>query len=864
MIEPNLNQKKRFGIQGGVSFDATNVNVPLYKDLEKFLKGDLGFGGSGGQLASKPRVDNGFQMSHVFNTTGTRKEVQQRLERQLTEYLQSTVGEQATAQNMSIPDFLQSQGIRGVSQNKAGNLSAFKTDNFVEASWNPISGSNERLTRAYLKGIGAPVSVSGGSNEFRRNTAFLRPRELDVVNERATETAQQMSAGVYNKSGMEGAYISAADKIDVKNRQEEIRNTISTYALENRSPNTVAAIKSKYLKQQAAKDLDTQVRQEMEASGELTVKDKKEEKRRESPAAMAAKGGVAAIFRIWTVLSTVKNMVGSMVAFLTKISMDMGRLVKDSSELGIDPNEAKRLQNWAIANPTYTGGNDNLLLDAMKEINDKFGDLPSLDKNANFTSAAFSGYAKLINLTVDTAINRDPVGGTKKILGHFAERYSGMEGKEAKEKELQIQMKVLKTEYGEATASAYVALIRAATAQGLKIDNNLINNSINPDRVNKLQTTKTPLDNLLGTNTDAVGIEHGTQSLNAVLGDVAKIQNALYMMLLSNMDIIIQLILGITKLILQIMAKLEVPGASKALERITKTESKMAQQGFQNYLENSEKFKEDSMSRITEYLKEQGLSGDELKNTAEDYFNKISNNQALPAKHAGMLKGENGLKIVAGNAIYNKSQEEARKMYPEILEGNFITSGNAFDMSNTFSLDARKKMDTYNLDGTLKFPYVQGVEGRSLSRGKMEEIKKTASGENAVQVPQDLNFYQKVDEFLYKLNPLTEKGTQLYEPTLEMPSSSYYPKPKDKKLTLPKVFSALPLRGLFDSSLAEKFGGAALAGSGATGNEPFEVINHIKLTINGKEVMTNIENLSDDSRRLVSRSINAKFAGPMG
>ena len=56
MIDPKVSQQRRFGIQGGVSFDPKTANVPLYKAIETFLKGAQGLGGSGGTQIGRAHV----------------------------------------------------------------------------------------------------------------------------------------------------------------------------------------------------------------------------------------------------------------------------------------------------------------------------------------------------------------------------------------------------------------------------------------------------------------------------------------------------------------------------------------------------------------------------------------------------------------------------------------------------------------------------------------------------------------------------------------------------------------------------------------------------------------------------------------
>ena len=853
MIDPKVSQQRRFGIQGGVSFDPKTANVPLYKAIETFLKGAQGLGGSGGTLANAPQLPAGFQQSHVFNNMSMRQQVQERLEKQLTEHLQALVGEQAAAQNLSIPAFLQNQGIRGISETKTGNLSAYKTDNFLKTSFNPIASSTERMAKASMKMTGAIPTISGGSNEHRRLSAYLRAPEARHIVSMAQQTAEEVSAGTYNKGPMEGLYASAGDRIDARSRQKTIQNLAGTFDLESRSPSALEEAKSMMLKQQAKKDLYISAKKELIASGELPDdnKDGKEKERKQSPAAAAAKGAIMVISKISAVLDTMKTMVGTMVSYLTKISMDMGRLISDSAEVGIDPNLADRMRRWGLANPTYSGGNETIAMDALKEFNSKYGDITRLDSNANFKSSAFNKYASNIGLTVDAALMQNPLQGMKEIYGSMASAYVDS-GKSSHE--LQTQIRVLQEDFGSNFAKFYTGLIKSSEAQGWLnkgTARNIFDEATSPSRIDKLETTGVRLDSITGQHADAVGIEHNTKSVNAVLGDIAKLQNALFMMLLSNMDIIIQILLGISKGIMGLMVKLGVPGAKEGLETLTKTEKGMALSGYRGHLTNTEKYRADSEARITEYLKSKGLEGDELSSARNDIFNRLSSNQEMPEAYKDVLKGDRGYKIIAGNAIYNRGQQEADIMYQNIQKGNFVTSGDAFNLANKAGYDIKKKGERYGSRGTLNYGYVDSVTGTRLGKGTLTDIDMDVSGESSDTSPAAMN----LDPFgLFQTEVKVPKGMrrrQSVDPDAQKASEEImngipgWMKGKKKTEAKKPGVSYNPYSGVSDMLASNQFSSGA-SGAKALEDTTFRVINEVIVKDGkGNVIATNISTLSD-------------------
>ena len=120
-IRSTVKKVDRYGIQGSTSFDPKhpNANIALYRELERFLSGDYGLGGSGGQRANMIKDPRSYQASHVFNTPGERDAVTGRLQQQLEEFYRKKIGTQVKASGMSTDEFLRAQGIQPIQDRKS-------------------------------------------------------------------------------------------------------------------------------------------------------------------------------------------------------------------------------------------------------------------------------------------------------------------------------------------------------------------------------------------------------------------------------------------------------------------------------------------------------------------------------------------------------------------------------------------------------------------------------------------------------------------------------------------------------------------------------------------------------------------------
>jgi len=273
-IRSVLKKLDRPGVQGSVSFDPTlpNANVPLFTEIKKIISGDLGIGGAGGELASKLQTGKSFQASHVFQNAEERDKVTERLNSQLTEFLQARMGAEAEKQGKSIPDYLKDQGIHGISQIGAGKeakLSAYKQDDFVKAALNPVTSSNERLAKAYLKKIGAQTETFGGSNEERKLSFYGRPEEVDFVNKKTKETTKKLNAGLGNLGDMEGIYASKSQREEIKAKQKTSKNERAAKLMKGSESPIAEEVRSDILRQEQRKKIYAQEYAGMVERGEI-------------------------------------------------------------------------------------------------------------------------------------------------------------------------------------------------------------------------------------------------------------------------------------------------------------------------------------------------------------------------------------------------------------------------------------------------------------------------------------------------------------------------------------------------------------------------------------------------------------------
>nr|MBP8994643.1 hypothetical protein [Bacteroidales bacterium] len=634
IVDPVIEEQERYGIKGRIKFDKAkpNTDVRIYQDLMNFIKSVQGLGGSGGVVGKQQIGSDNFAQINVFSAPSTRDKVKQRLERQLTQYLEEKYADIAGALNMSIPEFLKSQGISGLKEiprGKKRKYTFYEDSDLIETVQNPLTGSNEKSLKAFLNKTGSVMETFGGTNEGRRLRAFVTADEAKYLRAKTEETAESLNTGTYNKADLEAIYATQDQRLKAKLRKDEAKNLLIAGLMNDKNSPAVSAVRAEILKQRSKKLLREQLTEEMG----LNVKDE-----RQGPLKMGKGTALLAAVVITTaILGMIKNLISNMLSIIKKISVDMGKLVHDSAELGLSPELLDRMRRWGLANPTYTGNNEFLLIDAFKEYNNKFGNILRLDANQAFNSLAFNKYHKLIATVVQSSIKENPYEGLSEVFNSLARAYLES-GKSAQE--LKRQTIALTDTFGSSVSNAYIALIKSAEANGLlskKTVGNFLEANLNPNYIDRL-SMGAHVDQLTGGSADVVGVEGNTKVMNDLLGDMNKIQNALYMMLVKNLDAIIQILFGIARAILRIASVFRVEGSEEALKALDSTEKRMAEMGTRNLMINTQKFYQDAENLITGELKKQGYKDEGLKKAREEIITTLVARSPLDKKYSFLQK----------------------------------------------------------------------------------------------------------------------------------------------------------------------------------------------------------------------------------
>jgi len=817
-IDPKIQAQNRSGVTGKLLFDKTNLsaNPTVYNEVRKLMQGEQGLGGSGGERANLLRGPASISQSNVFTNAKDRNAVQSRLENQFTIGLQQRYGEVAEKQKMSIPDYLQSQGVGGIKEVGEGadkRMTAFSRENFVKHSMNPLTSSNEKMTNAYLRQTGAQTVISGGQNEHRRNTSFLTKKQAEYADDNVRKVAVDLENGLDNKSPLAGVFGTQTEREHISTRRKTVQNALATGELDEPGAPSNEKIRSGLLLKQRQKDALAVAEEELRASGEidpdiekeprsiedsrskllfkdqeskntviakqqledegflepkekkeprsiedsrskllfkdqeskntaiakqqledegfLEPKEKKEDKSG-SGKGNVAKGAAAIVSAIGSTVKKIATTVSNMIGWLKKISVDLGRMASDSAEVGIDSELADRMRRWGIANPTYAQGNDHLLMDALKVQQAKFGDVTRLEgSTSGFKSAGYHQYEKLFKPVIEGAIDQNPLDAMQKIFGLLATRMQNTHGDKAKRQELKTQNSVLTDMFSSTYAHAYTAMYQATEAKELLTPSNAKNIftiATHADRVDKLETTGLHLNTLTGAAADSSGIKGKTARLNDVLGDLGKIQNALYMMLLSYMDIIVKALLALTGAIVRMW------GSAEQKEQVKETEKRMAVQGYGNLNLNTEKYRLEAESRVRAKLEDKGYHGSALTNKTNEVMTKLVKGEALSRSDRYITSGGSGAKAVHAAAAYAHGQKVLDRIYNNKEKGIFDTSGDIFDMLE--QSDWRKRRETYGVRGhEPSYKWTQSVKKKYVKDSTLSELRADTAGTNAVTTP---------------------------------------------------------------------------------------------------------------------------------
>jgi len=853
IVDPLIEEQERYGIKGRIKFDKAkpNTDVRIYQDLMNFIKSVQGLGGSGGVVGKQQIGSDNFAQINVFSAPSTRDKVKQRLERQLTQYLEEKYADIAGALNMSIPEFLKSQGISGLKEiprGKKRKYTFYEDSDLIETVQNPLTGSNEKLLKAFLNKTGSVMETFGGTNEGRRLRAFVTADEAKYLRAKTEETAESLNTGTYNKADLEAIYASQDQRLKAKFRKDEAKNLLIAGLMNDKNSPAVSAVRAEILKQRSKKLLREQLTEEMG----LNVKDE-----RQGPLKMGKGTALLAAVVITTaILGMIKNLISNMLSILKKISVDMGKLVHDSAELGLSPELLDRMRRWGLANPTYTGNNEFLLIDAFKEYNNKFGNILRLDANQAFNSLAFNKYHKLIATVVQSSIKENPYEGLSEVFNSLARAYLES-GKSAQE--LKRQTIALTDTFGSSVSKAYIALIKSAEANGLlskKTVGNFLEANLNPNYIDRL-SMGAHVDQLTGGSADVVGVEGNAKVMNDLLGDMNKIQNALYMMLVKNLDAIIQILFGIARAILRIASSsfFDVEGSKEALKALDSTEKRMAEMGTRNLMINTQKFYQDAENLLTGELKKQGYKDEGLKKAREEIITTLLAKSPLDKKYSFLQKNPAVFsQILDDLAAYEEGARQTNKSLLAAKKGYFTTSGIGFNLFTAGERNAFR--EAYGVTGyPARYTNVSRALGLNVGQDFLTEMNatfkspiKTSVDTKAHLYGRDMPFVSDIievpDNFFEerRLNPerLQEQMNQVIKNITPFKKGKSSQKSTNTGFLLPdETFNYLaPISPI-----------TPLISKGGVSNEPFEVVNRVEITVDDKLVASNVGTLAEENKR---------------
>lgn len=522
-IRSTVKKTDRYGIQGHTSFDPKhpNANVALYREQERFLSGDQGLGGSGGQRANMLKDPRSYQASHVFNTPSERDAVTERLQKQLEEFYQSKIGEQAKAAGMSSADFLRSQGIQPIQ---------YQPDDFIMASQNPLRGSAEKKIKAFMTMAGNAQSISGGTGENRRHTGYYRPNDLKHVRSILTTEARKLNEGRANLGEMEGLYLPASQKLEARTTQNIFKNGLTEDLLNNEKHPVVEKIRSDMLKQHAMAQLKTKVEQGLKDEGLLPQdEEKKEKKSGRTVAAKAMEAAAIVTNKILNVASDLKSLFTAAVGYLQSIASEIGGLKQDSATLAIPMKQALTEKYLAKMNKVYSA-DENVFLNAGKEVLNVTSD-PSRLSGIKWDSAVLHGQAGLIRPVIDAAVSGKikPVETRNRIYNQLAAAYFNPKLNDEQRLQLRAhQMQALESIFGTSTSNGYQVATDVASAYGLAKGKNRFNVMGGMyNLVNNNKTKSTIYESLGLTKESGLGSEKNIKALNDFTTSITAFEEAL-------------------------------------------------------------------------------------------------------------------------------------------------------------------------------------------------------------------------------------------------------------------------------------------------------------------------------------------------
>jgi len=455
-IDPKFKSAPRPGFKGQLNFDNKNrsANPEIFNTVRGIVSGVNGMSGAGGEQAQKLYKNNTYLESRAYTDAKERDAAQFRVEKQFTDQLNSRYGETAAAMNMSVPTFLQSQGIHGISEIGEGadrRMTAYKKDSFRRITYNPLMSSNDRSNKAMVKGAGYNYE-NFGANENRIGTAIVPQAIGKEVEDRSRKLALDLETGLTNLGDLEGSFLTRAEKTHVKNKKKTIENTVTAGTIYSEDPALVERVRSEMIKTNQMDKLKKTVRKDLQGEGLIEPDKEQKPKKEKSIATKVFEGMMLTVSKVLGTLGDLKSLFGSAVAYLQSIADTVGNIIKNTGAAGLSYKNAAKLAAYSKRNAAvYGGGDTNVGFTSAKAWVNNAGDIRRAGKSA-FDGMGMHGYESLIPVILEQSQkkNIDPEGAMRVIYGNLAQRVVAAGGKDKNEQAMINELTRQGTFVGEA------------------------------------------------------------------------------------------------------------------------------------------------------------------------------------------------------------------------------------------------------------------------------------------------------------------------------------------------------------------------------------------------------------------------------
>lgn len=818
-IRSTVKKVDRYGIQGRTSFDPKhpNANISLYRELERFLSGDQGLGGSGGQRANLLKDPRSYQASHVFTTPNERDAVTERLQKQLEEFYQSTIGDIAKSSGKTIPDFLQSQGIQPIQ---------YQADDFILASQNPLRGSTEKKIKAFMTMAGNTQSISGGTGEHRRHTGYYRANDLKHVRSMLNTEVRRLNEGRGNLGEMEGLYLPASQKLEARTAQSIFKNGLTEDLLNNEKHPVVEKIRSDMLKQHAMTQLRTKVEQGLKDEGLLPQDEEKKSKPNKTVAAKAMEAAAIVTNKILNVASDLKSLFTAAVGYLQNIASEIGGLKQDSATLAIPMKQVLVEKYLAKMNKAYST-DENVFLNAGKEVLNVTAD-PSRLSGIKWDSAVLQGQAGLIKPVVDAAVSgkMNPIETRNKIYNQLAAAYFNPKLNEKQRRKLRAkQMLALESIFGNSTANGYQVMTDVASAYDLAKGKNRYDvmgamyKSVNNN------TTRSTIYEALGlTKETGFGSEKNIKALNDFTASITAFEEALKKFTMVHFDDIARAMQELALALFKFLAWFDKNGTAAKIADVMERRMKFTAKDDRKELTRN-------MTIIDRALRRELKAAEYTGGPAEDIIN-----EGIAAKTPEEIME----RLLVRKGSTKKFNEEAirkifilsaknRKMHKELLR---------FDLADPKD---KTSIDTYNLEN----------EGDNNSNENIV-IYNYLKNKAAVQPEEFKNLVKDVGKInnrdLIQKSKAPLSDEQLRQRAIDRYKKGY------KINQAPRLFELDPLMKHTLPSRTLASAGSFISGE-AQGKQTIAIDNTLRLIIKDKEIILKNDLATEDRKKIFYATI---------